>query len=169
MSRGECSSSTIRFCRPMSRSPTPSPAPIGNTARFRHRASRPRAGHRRSLPDIVLGAATGPIVAQVFLTAHTRTDRPALVSGLPGMGLPASGKGMNYRRLMDAFIAHSSAEVAAYTQASARSQVPCEVLLARLPMLRSEGIPQLQNSGPEAVPDTRLRPAGEGSGRASRP
>ena len=26
-------------------------------------------------PDIVLGAATGPIVAQVFLTAHTRTDR----------------------------------------------------------------------------------------------
>lgn len=105
-------------------------------------------------PDIVLGAATGPIVAQVFLTAHTRTDRPALVSGLPGMGLPASGKGMNYRRLMDAFLAHSSAEVAAYTQASARSQVPCEVLLARLPMLRSEGIPQLQNSGPEAVPDT---------------
>jgi hypothetical protein len=105
-------------------------------------------------PDIVLGAATGPIVAQVFLTAHTRTDRPALVSGLPGMGLPASGKGMNYRRLMDAFIAHSSAEVAAYTEASARSQVPCEVLLARLPMLRSEGIPQLKNSGPEAVPDT---------------
>ena len=105
-------------------------------------------------PDIVLGAATGPIVAQVFLTAHTRTDRPALISGLPGMGLPASGKGMNYRRLMDAFIAHSSAEVAAYTEASARSQVPCEVLLARLPMLRSEGIPQLQNSGPEAVPDT---------------
>src|SRR5699024_10971026 len=38
--------------------------------------------------------------------------RPALVSGLPGMGLPARGKGMNYRRLMDAFIAHSFAEAA---------------------------------------------------------
>ncbi|WP_166822816.1 DUF6716 putative glycosyltransferase [Brevibacterium limosum] len=105
-------------------------------------------------PDIVLGAATGPIVAQVFLTAHTRTDRPALVSGLPGMGLPASGKGMNYRRLMDAFIAHSSAEVAAYTEASARSQVPCEVMLARLPMLRSKRIPQLTKSTAEAVPRT---------------
>ncbi len=105
-------------------------------------------------PDIVLGAATGPIVAQIFLTAHTRTDRPALVSGLPGMGLPASGKGMNYRRLMDAFIAHSSAEVDAYTEASAQSQVPCEVLLARLPMLRSEGIPQLKNSSTEAAPHT---------------
>lgn len=105
-------------------------------------------------PDIVLGAATGPIVAQIFLTAHTRTDRPALVSGLPGMGLPASGKGMNYRRLMDAFIAHSSAEVDAYTEASAQSQVPCEVLLARLPMLRSEGIPQLKSSTPEAAPHT---------------
>lgn len=106
-------------------------------------------------PDIVLGAATGPIVAQVFLTAHTRTHRPALVSGLPGMGLPASGKGMNYRRLMDAFIAHSSAEVAAYTEASARSQVPCEVLLARLPMLRSVGIPrrgQTDSTTSEAAP-----------------
>jgi hypothetical protein len=93
-------------------------------------------------PDIVLGAATGPIVAQVFLTAHMLTPRPALVSGLPGMGLPARGKGMNYRRLMDAFIAHSFAEVAAYTEASTRTRVPCEVLLARLPMLRSSGIPQ---------------------------
>lgn len=93
-------------------------------------------------PDIVLGAATGPIVAQVFLTAHMLTPRPALVSGLPGMGLPARGKGMNYRRLMDAFIAHSFAEVAAYTEASTRTRVPCEVLLARLPMLRSTGIPQ---------------------------
>lgn len=97
-------------------------------------------------PDIVLGAATGPIVAQVFLTAHTRADRPALVSGLPGMGLPASRKGMNYRRLMDAFIAHSTAEVAAYTEASTAAQVPCEVLLARLPMLRSTSVPQVRDS-----------------------
>ena len=97
-------------------------------------------------PDIVLGAATGPIVAQVFLTAHMLTPRPALVSGLPGMGLPARSKGMNYRRLMDAFIAHSTAEVAAYTEVSTRTRVPCEVLLARLPMLRSPGIPQLKKS-----------------------
>ncbi|MCU4299140.1 hypothetical protein D3I60_19025 [Brevibacterium permense] len=121
-------------------------------------------------PDIVLGAATGPIVAQVFLTAHTRTDRPALVSGLPGMGLPASGKGMNYRRLMDAFIAHSSAEVAAYTEASTRSQVPCEVMLARLPMLRSEGIPHLKNSGTEAAqPTVRTAPSSAGAARSHAP
>ncbi|MDN5654635.1 MAG: hypothetical protein L0G46_06040, partial [Kocuria sp.] len=92
--------------------------------------------------DIVLGAATGPVVAQLFLTAHLLENRPALVSGLPGMGLPASSKGMNYRRLMDAFIAHSIAEVAQYTEVSARTQVPCEIFLARLPMLRSTGIPQ---------------------------
>ena len=113
-------------------------------------------------PDIVLGAATGPIVAQVFLTAHMLTPRPALVSGLPGMGLPASGKGMNYRRLMDAFITHSSAEVAAYTEASTRTQVPCEVLLARLPMLRSAGIPQLIA---EATPPS----TGPGSSSAGTP
>ncbi|WP_235350967.1 DUF6716 putative glycosyltransferase [Brevibacterium sp. UCMA 11752] len=92
--------------------------------------------------DIVLGAATGPIVAQLFLTAHLLEQRPALVSGLPGMGLPASCKGMNYRRLMDAFITHSFAEVAQYTEVSALTQVPCEIYLARLPMLRSVGIPQ---------------------------
>lgn len=124
-------------------------------------------------PDIVLGAATGPIVAQVFLTAHTRADRPALISGLPGMGLPASGKGMNYRRLMDAFIAHSSAEVAAYTEASARSQVPCEVLLARLPMLRSEGIPQLAAPAEplaEATPPSdATAPSSAGAARTGAP
>lgn len=96
-------------------------------------------GHRA---DIVLGAATGPVVAQLFLTANLLENRPALVSGLPGMGLPASQKGMNYRRLMDAFITHSFAEVAQYTEVSALTQVPCEVYLARLPMLRSTGIPQ---------------------------
>ena len=92
--------------------------------------------------DIVLGAATGPVVAQLFLTAHMLEDRPALISGLPGMGLPASTKGMNYRRLMDAFITHSFAEVAQYIEVSARTQVPCEIYLARLPMLRSAGTPQ---------------------------
>lgn len=93
--------------------------------------------------DIVLGAATGPIVAQLFLTANLHQHRPALVSGLPGMGLPASKKGMNYRRLMDAFITHSFAEVAQYTEVSALTQVPCEIYLARLPMLRSTEVPQL--------------------------
>lgn len=92
--------------------------------------------------DIVLGAATGPIVAQLFVSAHLLEHRPALISGLPGMGLPASNKGMNYRRLMDAFITHSFAEVAQYTEVSALTQVPCEIYLSRLPMLRSAGVPE---------------------------
>ncbi|MDN5822590.1 MAG: hypothetical protein L0H39_14040, partial [Brachybacterium sp.] len=97
------------------------------------------ADHRA---DIVLGAATGPVVSQLFLTAHLLDHRPALVSGLPGMGLPASRKGMNYRRLMDAFITHSFAEAAQYTEVSTLTQVPCEIYLTRLPMLRSTGVPQ---------------------------
>ena len=102
--------------------------------------------------DVVLGAATGPVVAQLFLTAHLHEHRPALVSGLPGMGLPASKKGMNYRRLMDGFIAHSFAEVARYTEVSALTQVPCEIYLARLPMLRSTGVPQLACTAASAPP-----------------
>lgn len=111
--------------------------------------------------DIVLGAATGPVVAQVFLSAHLLEHRPALVSGLPGMGLPASRKGIDYRRLMDAFIAHSFAEVAQYTEISALRRVPCEICLARLPMLRSAGIPQPADTAgapapyvPESIPET---------------
>src|SRR5690625_1839894 len=60
-------------------------------------------------PDIVLGAATGPIVAQVFLTAHMLTPRPALVSGLPGMGLPARGKDRKSTRLNSSHVAISYA------------------------------------------------------------
>nr|WP_137824406.1 DUF6716 putative glycosyltransferase [Brevibacterium sp. XM4083] len=106
-------------------------------------------------PDIVLGAATGPIVAQLFLTASALEPRPALVSGLPGMGLPASGKGMNYRRLMDAFLAHSFTEVDEYRAVSALRRVPAEILLARLPMLRSPGVPDRPAGGsPAGVPTT---------------
>ncbi len=60
----------------------------------------------------------------------------------PGMGLPASGKGMNYRRLMDAFLAHSFTEVSEYRAVSAMRRVPAEILLGRLPMLRSESLPE---------------------------
>lgn len=112
----------------------------------------------RHRPDIVLGAATGPVVAQVFLSVQMRERRPALVSGLPGIGLPAGVRGMNYRRLMDAFIVHSTAEEAAYTEASAQARVPCEILLARLPMLRTPGRPQLAVPAPEAEnSDARMR------------
>lgn len=92
--------------------------------------------------DIVLAAATGPVVAQVYASAHGISPRPALVSGLPGMGLPARPKGMNYRRLGDAFIAHSKFEQDEYERVSAETRVPTEVLLGRLPMLRSTTIPE---------------------------
>ncbi|WP_309131555.1 DUF6716 putative glycosyltransferase [Brevibacterium sp.] len=104
-------------------------------------------------PDIVLAAATGPVVAQVFASAHALSPRPALVSGLPGMGLPARQKGMRYRRLGDAFIAHSQFEVSEYERVSARVEVPTEVILGRLPMLRSVGIPAPIRTG-SAVPET---------------
>lgn len=97
---------------------------------------------RSHRPDIVLGAATGPVVAQLFLTASALDPRPGLISGLPGMGLPAGGRGMNYRRLMDAFLAHSFTEKAEYREASAHRRVPAEILLGRLPMLRSEATPE---------------------------
>ncbi len=102
--------------------------------------------------DIVLAAATGPVVAQIYASAHGLSPRPALVSGLPGMGLPARSKGMRYRRLGDAFIAHSHFEVSEYERISAKVQVPAEVLLARLPMLKSACIPRPVAADASAAP-----------------
>lgn len=88
-------------------------------------------------PDIVLASATGPIVQQIYSTAAFLPHRPGLVSGLPGVGLPATSKGQRYRRLGDLFIAHSEFERQRYEEVISDCGFPVEVVVARLPMLKS--------------------------------
>lgn len=101
-------------------------------------------------PDVVLAASTGPVVQQVFASAAGLEHRPGLVSGLPGVGLPARRKGMEYRRLGDLFIAHSEHERLAYEAVARKCDVPVEVVVARLPMLASPLPPCA------AAPDARI-------------
>ncbi|WP_198394239.1 DUF6716 putative glycosyltransferase [Brevibacterium yomogidense] len=96
---------------------------------------------RASGCDVVLAAATGPVVQQVYGSAARMDPRPALVSGLPGVGLPATRKGQRYRRLGDAFLTHSHREAREYRRVMAALRIPAEVVVTRLPMLRSEGPP----------------------------
>ncbi|WP_051013297.1 DUF6716 putative glycosyltransferase [Brevibacterium senegalense] len=104
-------------------------------------------------PDILLAAATGPVVEQVYATAAGMERRPALVSGLPGVGLPATLRGALHRRFGDAFITHSHHEAQAYAQVYTRRRIPAQILVSRLPLLSSAGPPQ-QSTAADQV--TRL-------------
>ncbi|MCQ9367484.1 hypothetical protein NQ038_04130 [Brevibacterium sp. 50QC2O2] len=90
-------------------------------------------------PTVVLAAATGPVAAQVFAVAASLKNRPGLVSGLPGMGLPATLRGQRYRRLGDVFITHSAAERTAYDEAIRRTRARARAVVTTLPMLGSAG------------------------------
>ncbi|GAA4282945.1 hypothetical protein GCM10022261_04760 [Brevibacterium daeguense] len=108
----------------------------------------------RVTPDIVLAAATGPVVQQIFATGAHLERRPALVSGLPGVGLPATSKGMRYRRIGDAFITHSEHERAEYLAVAQKLGIPVELIVARLPLLESTAPPQPQF--PRGTPPERI-------------
>ncbi|MGW2093986.1 DUF6716 putative glycosyltransferase [Promicromonospora sukumoe] len=92
---------------------------------------------RSTQPDVVLVAATGPIAEMVARTV-VRADpkrRPALVTGLPGMALPATPRGAAWRRWCDAFVVHSRRERTAYEEAFATQDVKPQVVLTHLPFL----------------------------------
>jgi hypothetical protein len=93
---------------------------------------------RDTRPDVVLVAATGPVAeltARTLLRTSRGGTRPALVTGLPGMALPATARGTGWRRWADAFVVHSPGEVAPYRTAFARHGVEPALPLARLPFL----------------------------------
>ncbi|MDO8152717.1 DUF6716 putative glycosyltransferase [Isoptericola sp. b408] len=93
-------------------------------------------------PDVVLVAATGPVaelVARQVVRATRRSGRPALVTGLPGMALPATPHGTGWRRWADAFVVHGPQEVAPYAEAFAAHGVGPRLVLSRLPFMPRAG------------------------------
>ncbi|SKC36001.1 DUF6716 putative glycosyltransferase [Krasilnikoviella flava] len=93
---------------------------------------------RRTRPDVVLVAATGPVaelVAREVVRATRPGRRPALLSGLPGMALPATPQGAGWRRWCDAFLVHARVEAGPYVEAFARQGARPDVVLTRLPFL----------------------------------
>jgi hypothetical protein len=98
---------------------------------------------RRERPDVVLLAATGPVVAALTAMPFLRQpDRPVLVSGLPGISVPATPRGITLRAGCDVFLLHSHREVAEHTALAAELGVPHRFGLAALPFL---------SAGPPAV------------------
>lgn len=91
--------------------------------------------------EVLLVAATGPVVAHVYDIASRLPRRPALISGLPGMGLPATPKAMRYRLVGDGFIVHSPIEAVAYADRARECGIDPLLLGTRLPMLTSTDLP----------------------------
>ncbi|MGP5227861.1 DUF6716 putative glycosyltransferase [Arthrobacter rhombi] len=104
-----------------------------------------RLGPLLDSADVVLGAATGPVVQEVFRRAASRqrgTGRStALVSALPGVAYPATAKAMGFRSLGDLFLTHGRAEARDFGGLLARLGSDQSVLATRLPFLVSTGEP----------------------------
>ena len=96
---------------------------------------------REDPPDAIVLACTGPM-AQLLLARRELREgpRPVVVSGLPGIAVPASEKAWILRRGVDVFVAHSHRE---RDEAGPLNNVVndggrrAQVVLARLPFLRA--------------------------------
>jgi len=92
-------------------------------------------------PDAIVLACTGPM-AQLLLARRELREgpRPVVVSGLPGIAVPASERAWTLRRGVDVFVAHSHRErdeAGPVNEAVNDGGRPAQVVLARLPFLRA--------------------------------
>ncbi|MBP2704112.1 hypothetical protein JOL79_09850 [Microbispora sp. RL4-1S] len=95
-----------------------------------------RRAAERFEPDVLLLACTGPVVDALAaeVLAGLR-PRPVLVSGLPGISVPATEKAWIFRSGCDLFVVHSGREVAEFSEIGHRLGGGGGVALARLPYL----------------------------------
>ena len=90
----------------------------------------------RERPDVVLLACTGPVVARLTgLPVFRGARRPVLVTGLPGISVPASPRAVLMRRSCDLFVVHSHRERVEFARLAAELAPSLELGLARLPFL----------------------------------
>lgn len=97
------------------------------------------AGHlagRR--PDAVLLALRGPLVRVVTPIVGSGANRPVIVSGFPGLTIPAEDKAVIYREQADLIVLHSRREVREFRAIAERLDIgTVEFGLATLPFLRT--------------------------------
>lgn len=84
-------------------------------------------------PDVVIVAGRGPFVRIVLQQIRGLRSRPIVVTGLPGMAIPAQSGSLRYRRGADLFVVHSRRERRAYRDLADQMDVGLRVGLAGLP------------------------------------
>ncbi|MEU7858054.1 DUF6716 putative glycosyltransferase [Nonomuraea sp. NPDC049141] len=95
----------------------------------------------RTRPDAIIVACTGPVVDVLVAEAFAGLrPRPVLVTGLPGISVPATEKAWLFRSGCDLFVVHSEREVAEFAGIAAELGGGGAVGLARLPFLRPRAV-----------------------------
>ncbi|WP_243075186.1 DUF6716 putative glycosyltransferase [Microbacterium sp. SS28] len=104
-------------------------------------------------PDVVLVAARGPLVRVVARLVAGLSPRPVIVSGLPGISIPATRKALVYRTQCDLFVLHSHREVREFAELARERGHDQRFALARLPFAqaRAGSRPQPPSSGTDLV------------------
>ena len=88
-------------------------------------------------PDAVLVAARGPVVRVLAALVASLVPRPVIVSGLPGISIPATTAAMVHRTQCDLFVLHSTREIATFSALARQRGLTQRFALAGLPFARS--------------------------------
>ncbi len=85
-------------------------------------------------PDVVFLSLRGPMI-RVVLRAVLEVSgrRPILVSGLPGISIPATRKALTFRSQVDLILLHSRRELRDFPEVAAKLRIEQEFGLATLP------------------------------------
>lgn len=84
-------------------------------------------------PDVVVVAGRGPLVRLVMREIDRLPQRPVVVTGLPGISIPAQRAAVSYRRESDLFLVHSHREQRAFCELALRLGIDLRIGLADLP------------------------------------
>lgn len=112
-------------------------------------------------PDVVVLAGRGPFVRLMARQIDRLKHRPVVVSGLPGMSIPAQRGALEYRRESDLFVVHSHREERAFSELGRHIGVQAPTALATLPFART--VPPAEAA---PVMERELVSAAFGSGRS---
>lgn len=103
-------------------------------------------------PDAVIVAARGPVVRVLIAAVAELDPRPVIVSGLPGISIPATTAAIIHRTQSDLFILHSTREVNAFRVLAHRRGLAQRFALARLPFAQmAESAPRTTSGGTDLV------------------
>ena len=85
-------------------------------------------------PDVVFLSLRGPLI-RVVLRAVLEVSgrRPVLVSGLPGISIPATAKALTFRSQVDLILLHSKRELRDFPEVAEKLSIEQEFGLATLP------------------------------------
>jgi len=106
-------------------------------------------------PDVVLLSVRGPLVKVVVRAiVGAAARRPVIVTGLPGISVPATRKAVAHRAQADLFVVHSRRELREFEALANKMRAPQRFALATLPFLPAPvRAPSPVRSPPELVGD----------------